>query len=123
MGSTQSWTVGLLVYFVIMTVMVILFSASVAKDETIVFSGVSDVKNFDTNLNQSELPTPSLTAVFNWGKFFKVFFGFFGFDLGFYDDNYPNAIAYLWIFKILFIYLPLMALILSIYYSLPTVSG
>jgi len=127
MASTQDWTYGLSYYFIFVFIIVTLFSIAGA------FSGNNDVvindqftSSFDNTLNQSKYTDTSNSSTQTVGSYsisttFKDLYSFFFFNISIY--NHDGLMQYLWLIRLIFVWIPTLMLLLTIYYSLPTVSG
>lgn len=128
-STTQDWMYGFIMYFVGSFLFVSLFSiAGVFRENEIVtdtrFSS-SLQGNVDQNVNVTSLIDPSvnLFSGFKWGNYFKDVFSFFFYNITIYDNTQGELMKNMWIIRIILVYLPLLAFLLCVYYSLPTVSG
>lgn len=120
MGA-QEWVYGLILYFVGVFIIITLFSiAGVLNSSQIhVTGGYNPVQK--GSVNASDLPT-GVTSSFSWSKWFKDVFSFFVFNISIGNDG-SLLYQYFWIFRVILVYLPVLALILAIWYSLPTVGS
>lgn len=75
--------------------------------------------------NQSHIEAPEgstgLLGAFSMKSYFKDLFSFFVFNISINEGEV--LMSYLWLIRLIFVYMPLLFLTLSIYYSMPTVSG
>lgn len=116
MGA-QIWTYTLLMYFLVLAS----FLGTLTQGEVLQNTNVRYVVNDEirsTEYNETySTDSPSSTNPWSFGEYISVLFGFFvwGIDLGIGN--------WMWLVRLFFVYFPLTALLLSIYYSLPTVSG
>jgi hypothetical protein len=120
MGA-QEWIYGLVIYFVGISIVISLFSiAGVLNPNQFHSSGGYNPQQ-QGQANFSDLPT-GVTSTFSMGKFFKDIFSFFVFNI---SIGSPGSIIYqyLWLIRIIFVYMPLTFLALAVWYSLPTVGG
>jgi hypothetical protein len=117
MGA-QTWMTGLILYFVGIAVVVSLFSiAGAFSDGNVQVTNFYDAQ-LKGSVNESiEVPSKS----FKWSGFFADVFSFFVFNVSFTDNSV--LIEYLWLIRIIFVYLPLTLLVITFYYSLPTIGG
>jgi hypothetical protein len=117
----QEWIYGLVIYFVSIFIIITLFSmAGVLQTNSVIVSGgYNPVQK--GSVNASDLPT-GVTSSFSWSKWFKDVFSFFVFNISIGNDG-SLLYQYFWIFRIMLVYLPVLALILAIWYSLPTVGS
>ena len=127
MASTQSWTYGFIYYFVFVGIIVTLFSISgvFADNHDVVtpaeFGNTYGLDANTTRWDEGETTDTNELGSYSISTTFKDLFSFFVFNISIY--NHSGLMAYLWLIRLLFVYLPLLMLSLSIYYSLPTVSG
>ena len=127
MASTQEWTYGLAYYFAFLFIIAILFSISgvFANNHDVVIND-QFLSSFNNDINQSRWVDGSNESLDTIGSYsisttFKDLFSFFFFNISFY--NHGVLMNYLWIVRLIFVWFPLLMLVLTIYYSLPTVSG
>ena len=74
------------------------------------------------NLNSSVIgEDPPSAWSFSWSGYFKDVFSFFFWDIQFYTGT--QLFEYMWLIRMIVVYMPLLALIIAFYYSIPTVSG
>jgi hypothetical protein len=119
--SAQDWVYGLIVYFVGIFIVFTLFSIAGVfnQGEINVQGGYNPILKGSTNY--SELPT-GVTSTFSIGKYFKDVFSFFIFNISIGTDD-SILYQYFWIFRVIFVYIPVTFLVLAIWYSMPTVSS
>jgi len=117
--AVQRYMIGSVVYFTLLFVVVSLFSISG------VFTGNEVVTNveFSSSLQSSNInDTQNVNDLgFNHRSYFKDIFSFFAWNINVYEGI--TLMSYFWIFRIVFVYIPILILILNIYYSLPTIAG
>ena len=113
MGA-QQWVYGLSIYFIGLLILITLMSPLLSAGQV--------TSNIRFNLPQNETLQPKI-SVFSWGDNFKTIFSFFIWNINIYDSSHAQLMQYMWIFRIIFVYIPLIALILCVWYSVPTVSG
>ena len=108
---------GLTIYFTVLFIMVSLFSiAGVFSNNDL----VTDPR-FSTAVSSSINSSVDSISVTTPNSAFKDVFSFFFWNISFYNNTI--LMSYLWLFRIIFVYLPALWLMLSFYYSLPTVNG
>ena len=117
MSNAQDWVFGLTIYFTGLFIVVSLFSIGG------MFDGSVDIdarfsSSISSNINQSQSADD---LGFSLTDYFKDVFSFFFWDIQILEGT--QLMSYMWLLRILLVYLPLLALVLSIYYSLQTVSG
>ena len=117
MGISNT-TFGLIVFFLVEFVIVSLFSmsGSFASSEVVVDTRFA---NTVAVTNESQYQADDLS--FNTGFYFRDLFSFFFWNISIYSG--ATLMTYFWIVRLFIVWLPLTMLILSIYYSLPTVNG
>jgi len=120
MGAAD-WMFGLILYFVGLLIIVSLFSISGAfagNSEVVIDSRFSNSLQGDINNSK----TVDDLSIYPSTSYFKDIFSFFYWNVSIYgDDNI--LVQYLWLIRIIFVFIPTLALMLTVYYSLPTVSG
>ena len=120
MGASD-WMFGLILYFVGLLIIVSLFSISgvfAGDNQVVVDSRFSS--SLQGNINTSK--TADDLTIYPNRSYFADIFSFFYWNISIYgNDNI--LVQYLWLIRIIFVYIPFLALLLTIYYSLPTVSG
>lgn len=127
--GTQDWLYALILYFTGLLIVVSLFSiggmfTSIEGSTNIQFS--QSLKGQVHN-KSGEVSAPSI-SVFSWKSYFTDVFSFFFWDINVYDQDKSVArvgilVDYFWIVRIIIVFMPLIALLLCIWYSVPTVSG
>lgn len=117
--GTQSVVNGCILYFIGLFIIVSLFAiiGAFPKNEVITDSRFSSTLSGSINASRVADSTDKLKI----GTVFKDVFSFFFWNISFTDNGI--LIDYLWLIRILFVYLPLLVLLISIYYSLPFVSS
>lgn len=120
MGA-QEWIYGLIIYFVGIFVLVTLFSlaGALSPSDLSVTGGYNPMVS--GQVNGSDLPT-GVTSTFSIGKWFKDVFSFFVFNINIGQSN-ALLYQYLWLIRVIFVYLPVTFLVLAVWYSLPTVGS
>lgn len=119
--GTQEWIYGLTLYFVGISIIVSLFSLAGAfsPGEFQTSGGYNPQQSGQANF--SDMPT-GVTSTFSMGRFFKDVFNFFVFNISIGNDG-SLIYQYLWLIRIIFVYLPVTFLIIAVWYSLPTIGG
>lgn len=117
MAGTIDWVYGLVLYFVGLFIIVSLFSiGGMFEGNTIADTRFSTALSGQVNQSQT-----AEDLGFSLGNYFRDVFSFFFWDVQFITGT--QLFTYMWLIRIIIVYLPLLALVLAIYYSLPTVSG
>jgi len=122
-SSTSDYMFSLIIYFIGLFIIVSLFSISGAFNS----GGVVFDDRFSSSLSTATLNNATgnqaddLTMIPKQ-SYFKDVFSFFFWNINVYQGS-NTLITYMWLIRLLFVFLPLLALILTIYYSLPTISG
>ena len=117
MGA-QEWVMGLTIYFIGVIVMVTLFSIAG------VFSVSTSGGHLPTpiyNSTSTNLPT-GITSTFSIGKILKDVFSFFVFNISISDTS-SFIYSYIWLVRLILVQIPVLALLISVWYSLPTVGN
>lgn len=121
MAGTQDWMTGLSVYFIGMFVIVSLFSiAGVFREHEVITTADEFSSNLKGEADAEASPAPSLNP-FSWKGFFKDIFSFFVWDIQINEEG--TLMNYFWLVRIIIVYIPLLVLLLTLWYSVPTVSG
>ena len=120
--GTQTWLYALIIYFSGLMVIVSLFSIGgmLTPDQVTTSTGFSRSLGGEVHNESGEVSAPSV-SVFSWKSYFKDIFSFFVWDINVYEGKI--LMEYFWIIRIIIVYLPLIALLTCIWYSVPTVSG
>lgn len=126
--TTQNWMYGFIMYFVGVFLFVSMFSiAGVFQNNEVVTDNrfSTDLRgNIDTGINVTGTDTSiSLLGGFKWGNFFRDLFSFFFWNISIYDNSQGKLMDSMWIIRIFLVYIPLLAFLICLYYSIPTVSG
>lgn len=127
MAATQTYMNGFIYYFSFLFIIVSLFSLSgVFSDNHDLIVSQQYAGRYGITINQSQYSEGFAEEIGVFGSFklknyFSDIFSFFLFNISIY--NHSTIMEYMWLIRTLFIYLPLLALGINIYYSLPTVSG
>ena len=124
MANTIKFMHGYIVYFLGMFLLVTLFSIAgvFQNNEVIVDQRFSTA--FSGGVNSSASPSaaaPTGLSAFKWNSYFKDVFSFFFWNISIYEDT--ELMNWLWMIRLLFVYLPLLGLLIAIWYSVPTVNG
>lgn len=121
MASTQTWVYALIIYFLGLTVVVTLFGiANSFPNGEVTTAGVSGIyEAIDDTTNETNAYAQS--GNIDWGETFKFVWSFFGWNL--YVNDGEVLMQYLWVVRIFLVYLPLLALVVSLFYSLPFIGG
>ena len=119
--AAQEWIYGLTLYFIGIAIVVSLFSLAGAftPSQFSTHGGYNPQQAGSANF--SNLPT-GVTSTFSMGKFFKDIFSFFVFNISIGNDG-SIIYQYLWLIRIIFVYIPVTFLVIAIWYSLPTIGG
>lgn len=127
MTNTQTWTYGFIFYFTFLFIIVTLFSiAGVFANNHDVVINDEFTSSFGLNtINQTRWVDGDTDSTATVGSYsitttFKDLFSFFYFNISIYNHG---IMQYLWLIRLIFVGLPMLGLVLTIYYSLPTVSG
>jgi len=115
--GTQTWTYLLIGYFVYLAVIIGVLDTSGLMDGSVTTTTNPDVYTYSANSSAS-LESPPSTSAFSSGGYLQAVWNFtlnWNIDLG--------IGAWMWIIRIFFVYLPILALVLSVYYSLPFTGG
>ncbi len=117
MGS-QTYMTAFVIYFIGLFIVVSLISlgGGFASGEVRVSLGYDPVIKGSVN---DTAVTPGQS--FKWSSFFKDVFSFFVFNVSSTGETFITQ--YLWLVRLIFVYIPLTLLVITFYYSLPTVSG
>lgn len=118
MAGTQDWVFGLILYFVGLFIVVSLFSIGGMISPTDMTTDTRFSTALSIQVNQTQTAED---LGFSIGDYFSDVFSFFFWDIQFLTGT--QLFTYMWLIRIVLVYLPFLALVLSIYYSLPTVSG
>ncbi len=110
---------GYILYFVLLFVVVSLFSIAGVFTQNEVIVDQKFASSLTGSINETA-PAPTISPL-KWGNFFKDIFSFFFWNISIYDDS--ELMNWLWLIRILFVFLPLIGLLITIWYSVPTVSG
>ena len=119
MATTQDWAFGLSLYFIGLFVVVTLFSIAGAfsSGEVTTNTGYGTAYIAGDNFT-----SPADDISYNpRGGYLKDIFSFFVFNISFNEGNI--LIEYMWLLRIILVYLPLLALMYTVWYSLPTISS
>lgn len=123
--GTQTVAIGLILYFLGIGIFVTLLSAAGAfSDSSVVYNNPAQIADMATpDYNESYVDTEAISGAKPWniGVWFKDIFSFFAWDIHSTDSGELGQ--YFWLVRVLFVYLPMVLLIITIYYSMPTVSG
>lgn len=113
--SVQTWTYALIGYFVMIGVFVSILSYGGVLGENSITTN-DGVYNYEGNTTVIP-PDTTYADTWNIGIWLGDLFGFFVFGINL------DVGVWIWLIRTIFVYMPLTALILSIWYSMPTVSG
>lgn len=124
MAGAADWMFGLIFYFVGLFIIISIFSiAGVFNESTVSFDNrfSSSLQSHTNETSEGDVPS----SIIPQKSYFKDVFSFFFWNINYYGDGENNSVLveYMWLIRILFVFIPLFILILTIYYSLPTVSG
>ena len=121
--GVQDWTYALVIYFFGVFVVLTLLSLGGAFADNSVTSTGGYTPQTLANQSQIEAPEGStgILGAFSMKSYFKDLFSFFIFNISINEGDV--LMSYLWLIRLIFVYMPLLFLTLSIYYSMPTVSG
>jgi len=121
MANTQTWTYGLIIYFIGLIAIVTLFGiANSFSSNEVTTTGISDMyADLDQTTNQSQGYASSGNV--DWGDTFKFIFSFFAWNL--YVNEGVTLMQYLWLVRLFLVWLPFLALIVTLYYSAPFTGG
>jgi hypothetical protein len=118
--AAQEWVYAFIIYFVGITVVVSLFAiANVFPTGEFTARTGFNPQTIQPS-NGSDMPT-GIISTFSMSKFFKTVFSFFIWN--FYITGDSLAVQYLWVIRLIFVILPGMFLLISLYYSLPGLGG
>ena len=123
MGNTQKWTFVLSMYFILVFILVTVSYSSGYMTTSQIAINTDYASNLNTDVNSSQLGQDiEDISIWNWNDYFGVVFSFFAFDIvGVFEGNI--LMQSFWIIRIFIVWLPLLGLLYSLYYSLPTVSS
>jgi len=117
--GTQTWTYLLIGYFVYLAVIIGVLNSSGMMGDGSVINTTTNQDIFTYGANASEtLESPPSTSAFSSGSYLQAVWDF---TLNWNVDL--NIGFWMWIIRIFFVYLPILALVLSVYYSLPFTGG
>jgi len=118
MANTHTWLYALILYFIgLIAVTTLLAGAALDTDYNV--AGTSNMySELDQTINQTSVADESNIDIKDT---FKFVWSFFGWNVYFSEGD--TIIKFLWLFRLLFVYLPLLALVAVIYYSLPFAGG
>ena len=117
--GTQTWTYLLIGYFVYLAVIIGVLNSSGMMGDGSVINTTTNPGIYDYSSNASaSLESPPSTSAFSSGGYLQAVWDF---TLNWNVDL--NIGFWMWIIRILFVYLPILALVLSVYYSLPFTGG
>ena len=125
MVSTLKSITALSIYFSLLFIVVSLFSIAGMDNDLV----VNENFKHNTFYNGSSPNTygtlqDSGTSFFSFSDYFTDVFSFFAWDIhakdGYDDDK--EIFGYFWILRIFLVYIPLLVLILSVWYSFPTIN-
>lgn len=121
MGA-QSWVVGLGIYFLGIGLLTLLGNlAGIFDDDAVVLAGGANYQQLGAINTTVTAGDVGLFGGFKFSTFLKDIFSLFVFNISVSGDSL--FVQYLWLIRILFIWLPGVMFVLGIYYSLPTVAG
>lgn len=120
MANTIDYAHAHIYYFIMLFVIITLFSIAGVFRNNEVITNSQFSSSLTATINKSGEPSPSLSPL-KWRDFFKDIFSFFFWNISIYDGDV--LIEFLWIIRIIFVYVPLLSLIITLWYSVPTVSG
>ena len=115
--STQTWTYLLVGYFVYLAIIIGVLNNSGLMDGSVTSMTNPGIYDYNSNASVS-LESPPSTSAFSSGGYLQAVWDFtlnWNIDLG--------IGVWMWVIRILFVYLPILALVLSVYYSLPFTGG
>jgi len=112
MGS-QAFTYALIAYFVIVSIFVGLLSyGGLLSDGSITVTQNEAINSYGPNTTYSTV-IPDSASSWNVGTYITDLFGFFVFGV-----ELDGVGAFMWIIRLVFVYIPLLFLVLSIYYAI-----
>lgn len=117
--STQTWTYGLIIYFVLCFTIVSLFSAAGAFSDGSM-TATASMTTSGRNVSSTDF-NPSPVAGHSTNSYFKDIFSFFVWNISISDTGVLGS--YFWVIRIFLVWIPLTFLLISIYYSLPFTGG
>lgn len=124
MANTIKFMHGYIGYFALLFILITLFSIAGVFQHNEVIVDQRFASAFSGSLNASASPpagSPDGLSAFKWNSYFKDIFSFFFWNISIYDDS--ELMNWLWMIRIILVYLPLIFLLITIWYSVPTVNG
>jgi len=120
MATNQRFIYGLIIYFVGISIIISLFSIAGSLEGTGASFNTNDFSSsLSGNLNETHESEADVAK--DHRSVTKDLFSFFVWNVSFTDDSILTE--FLWLFRTIFVYIPLTALLLCIYFALPFVSG
>jgi hypothetical protein len=116
--AAQEWIYGLTLYFVGIFIAITLFSIAGATSDVSVQGGYNPQQQGGANF--TSMPT-GVTSTLSIGTYFKDVFSFFVFNISLPTDTLIGQ--YLWLIRVIFVYLPVLFLVIAVWFSLPTMGG
>lgn len=106
--ATQTWTVLLTLYFLLLTIMLGVLDAAGILDDSIKYNTNPEIDSYTGNETYNA-EQPGSSETWSFAGFLKTLWGFmvFGLDLGIGQ--------FMWVIRAIFVYLPLFAYMVSIY--------
>jgi hypothetical protein len=122
LATTQNWVYGLIIYFFSVFVIVSLMSLGGYLSSNVQTEGGYTPQQL-RNMSRIEAPAgdTSLIPDYDLKSYAKDIFSFFLWNINVTGDSL--LANYMWLVRLIFVYLPLLFLAIAFYYSLPTVSG
>lgn len=113
MANTLTFTIGMVIYYTMLAVVLTLFSLSGVFDPTEIQTTHAEISTeVQYRVNGSIIPSDdTFESSFRVGKTFKDLFSFFVFNISIYDGSI--LMEWLWIIRIFFVYLPALILTLA----------
>ena len=114
-SSTQNWLFALVLYFTGLIVVVSLFGmANSFPNNEVTTTGTGGMYGELTN-TANESQGYAGEGSISWSETFKFVWSFFGWNL--YVNEGEVIMQYLWVLRIFLVYLPFIALIITLFYS------
>lgn len=111
MATNITMTYGIVAYYLLLAIVIMLFSMGGAFDNQEVITTTPDIsQELTSQINQSELPD-SFVESFGIGKTIKNLFSFFVFNI---SITTKGVMDFLWLVRIIFVYFPALLLTITI---------
>ena len=115
--STQTIVYACIIYYVFLAIGIGVIGSGGLLDSTVSYSNNPEIYSYSANTTDS-MESPPSTSTFGVSKYFSHIWNFainWNVDLG--------VGAWVWVIRLLFVYLPVLFTILAIVYSLPFMGG